>query len=74
MSIIGTNRADVRYDGSTLKLLTSTGPGAMASTNGITINALGNVGMGTLSPAHHLSIISGPQWTSNLFAGALELG
>ena len=46
MSIIGANRADVRFDGSTLKLLAGFGPGAMPSNNGITIDTSGNVGVG----------------------------
>jgi hypothetical protein len=45
----------------------------MASTNGININGAGNVGIGTTTPAHRLSLIGGPTWTSNLFTGALEL-
>lgn len=74
MAIIGTNRADVRFDGQTLKLLAGTGPGAMAPTNGININGAGNVGIGTTTPAHRLSLIGGPTWTSNQWTGALELG
>ena len=74
LAIIGTNRADVRFDGTTLKLLAGTGPGAMASTNGIAINAVGNVGIGTTTPAHRLSLIGGPLWTSFSWTGALELG
>ncbi len=74
MSIVGTNRADVRFDGQTLKLLAGPGTGAMASTNGININGLGNVGIGTTTPAHRLSLIGGPPWTSFAFTGALELG
>ena len=74
MSIVGTNRADVRFDGQTLKLLAGPGTGAMASTNGININGLGNVGVGTTSPAHRLSLIAGPTWTSNQWTGGLELG
>ena len=31
MSLIGANRADIRFDGSTLKLLAGFGPGAMPS-------------------------------------------
>lgn len=51
MSIVGTDRADVRFDGQTLKLLAGSGTGAMASTNGIAINRFGNVGIGTTAPA-----------------------
>ena len=50
MTIIGTNRADIRFDGTTLKLLAGTGTGAMASTNGININRFGSVGIGTTTP------------------------
>ncbi len=56
MAIIGTNRADVRFDGTTLKLLAGTGPGAMASTNGINIDRSGNVGIGTVSPTARLAV------------------
>jgi hypothetical protein len=72
MAIIGANRADIRFDGSTLKLLAGTGttpPGG-----GIFVNTSGNVGMGTVSPAHRLSLIGGPTWTSAGWTGALELG
>jgi len=57
MAIIGTNRADVRFDGTTQKLLAGTGPGAMASTNGINIDRSGNVGIGTVTPRAKLDIV-----------------
>lgn len=56
MTIINTNRADIRFDNSTLKLLAGTGTGAMASTSGININTLGNVGIGTTSPSTKLDV------------------
>ena len=40
----------------------------------MTLDTAGNVGIGTTAPAHRLSLIGGPPWTSNLFTGALELG
>jgi hypothetical protein len=37
-------------------------------------NFSGNVGIGTGTPAHRLSLIGGPTWTANGWTGALELG
>ena len=72
MSIIGANRADVRFDGSTLKLLA--GLGTTPPSGGMFVNTSGNVGIGTVTPAHRLSLIGGPGWTANGWTGALELG
>ncbi len=47
---------------------------ATSGVDRFTLDAAGNIGIGTTTPAHRLSLIGGPQWTSNLFAGALELG
>ena len=57
MTVIGTNRADFRFDGLTLKLLAGTGTGAMASTNGIAIHTSGNVGIGTTTPRAKLDVV-----------------
>ena len=46
MTIIGANRADLRFDGSTIKLLANAGTGVPPNANGITIDTLGNVGVG----------------------------
>src|SRR2546425_6353420 len=44
------NRADVRFDGTTLKLVAGVGTSVPLSTNGIAITTTGNVGIGTTSP------------------------
>jgi hypothetical protein len=56
MAIVGTNRADVRFDGLTLKLVAGKGPGAQPSTNGVAITTLGNVGIGTTAPARAFDV------------------
>ena len=71
MSIIGTNRADLRFDGTTLKLLA--GAGTSSPCCGIFINTSGNVGMGISSPLTRLALSGGPQWTSDLWNGSLSL-
>ena len=55
----GGNRADVRFDGTTLKLLASTGVGPPSSVKGITINSTsGNVGIGgSLYPIAKLEVV-----------------
>jgi endosialidase-like protein len=45
------NRADVRFDGLSLRLVAGTGTGPPAATNGINITKEGVVGIGTTSPA-----------------------
>jgi len=65
MLIRGTSRADIRFDGSTLKLLAGVSTGAPQSTNGIAITTSGDVGIGTTNPQGKLDVagvgsISGP--------------
>jgi Chaperone of endosialidase len=55
-----------QFDGSISFLLGGT-PKFLVATNG-------NVGLGTVSPAHHLTVIGGPTWTSNGWTGAMALG
>ena len=52
----GSNRADVRFDGSTLKLVAGPGNGPPASTSGITVTTSGNVGIGTANPSRTLEV------------------
>jgi hypothetical protein len=56
MSIKGINRADVRFNGATLKLVAGLGGGPPPSENGITVNTAGNVGMGTDTPLARLDV------------------
>ena len=67
-----TSRADVRFDGSTLKLVALAGGGVPPATSGMAITTAGNIGIGTISPAHRLSVIGGPSWTSSLWNGSVE--
>ena len=52
----GNNRADVRFNGTTLKLVAAPGNGPPPSTYGIAIDTAGNVGMGTESPLARLDV------------------
>ena len=59
MGILGANRADLRFDGSTLKLVAGIGSGPPPSTHGIAINTTGNVGVGTVNPVSKLHVFDG---------------
>jgi hypothetical protein len=74
MSIVGTNRADIRFDGTTLKLLAGTGTGSMASTNGINVNASGNVGIGTTAPVAKLHAETSVANTAAVYGNATGSG
>jgi hypothetical protein len=56
MTITNANRADFRFNGSTLKLLAGLGTSPPAETNGITVNTAGNVGIGTIIPQAKLHV------------------
>jgi len=58
-SIKGGNRADVRFNGSSLKLVAASGVGPPSSLNGITITTAGNVGVGNLSSGERLTVGGG---------------
>ena len=60
MVIVGTNRADIRFDGSTLKLVAGLGAGAQPSTNGVAVTTLGRVGVDTTSPGATLEVKGQP--------------
>jgi hypothetical protein len=56
ISILGSNRADVRFDGSTLKLVAGPLGGPPPAERGMVINTLGNIGMGTVNPESKLDV------------------
>ena len=74
MNIIGTGRADLRFDGSVLKLVA--GPinvGPPSSANGIAINTSGNVGIGTASPQAKLHVIGTTRTSVLTISGGVDL-
>ena len=74
ISIAGANRADVRFDGFTLKLLAASGTGVPASTNGIAINTSGNVGIGTTTPVAKLHVETSQANTAAAYGKATSNG
>ena len=56
MTITGNNRADLRFNGATLKLVAGPGNSIPSSANGIAIDTSGNVGMGTDTPQAKLDV------------------
>lgn len=67
LGIIGANRADIRFDGSTLKLLA--GPGTTSPGNGLFIDTLGHV-----SVSRNLLFGSQPRQMLNLFGTGFGVG
>ncbi len=52
----GGNRADIRFNGSTIKLVAGPGNGPPGSLNGVAVDIAGNVGIGTLTPQRKLDV------------------
>lgn len=73
MSILGGNRADVRFNGSTLKLVAAAGVGPPPSENGIAINTAGNVGIGTTSPLAKLDVRGNTRTCTITITGGCDL-
>ena len=76
MSFVGgNNRADIRYDGTTLKLLSNGGPLSPDSNYGININNLGNVGIGTTTPSPGIKLdVVGNMLISPGNGGVMQFG
>jgi hypothetical protein len=71
--VVGAGRADVRFDGTTLKLVTIAGGGVPGSANGIAINTSGNVGIGTLDPTAKLQVVGTARASVLEITGGLDL-
>jgi hypothetical protein len=56
LTITGSARADIRFDGSTLKLLAGPAGSPPSSANGVAITTSGNVGIGTTTPNAKLQV------------------
>lgn len=56
IGFLGANRADIRFDGATLKLLAGAGSGPPPLENGLAITTAGYVGIGTTTPIAKLDV------------------
>jgi len=77
ITIGGTNRADIRFDGTSLKLFAGTGAGipgnGLAVTTSGTVGTSGNLGVGTFNPDTRLTLNGGPVWTSGGWTASMNL-
>jgi hypothetical protein len=69
-----TARADLRFDGSTLKLVAGPGPGAPPAENGVAITSAGAVGIGTTNPIAKLHVESSLPNTAAVYGNATGAG
>lgn len=74
LGIVGVNRADLRFDGSTLKLVAGAGISPPSALNGIAITTSGNVGIGTTTPIAKLQAETGLASTAAVYGSATGSG
>jgi hypothetical protein len=72
----GGNRADLRFDGTTIKLVANVGGGPPPVSNGIVLDTAGAVGIGlvTPTPGYKLAVNGGVQFTAGGTGGTLQFG
>lgn len=71
LAIVGTNRADIRFDGTSLKLVAGPGSGTPGSERGMHVDLFGHVGIGTTHADAQLEVHnSGPTSAINLSTGS----
>lgn len=73
ISLRGGNRADVRFNGSTLKLVAGPGVGPPSSFSGIAVSTAGNVGIGTDSPLAKLDVRGNTRTCTITITGGCDL-
>jgi hypothetical protein len=74
MGIIGANRADVRFDGSTLKLVAGAGTAPPSPTSGIAISTAGDVGIGAATPGAKLHAETSQSFRAAVYGNATGVG
>jgi hypothetical protein len=67
LTIQGNARADLRFDGSAVKLVAGPLGGPPSSANGIAVTTTGKVGIGTTTPAAKLTVRSGGPIITDLY-------
>lgn len=72
ISITNANRADFRFNGTTLVMAAGIGTTVPGNT-GIAVNTSGNVGIGTTTPNTRLTLNGGTPWTSAGWTASMNL-
>ena len=67
ITIANTNRADIKFDNSTLRLVAGSGTTPPLNTNGVSISTTGNVGVGVASPTARLDVFSPVSGTTGIY-------
>ncbi len=69
----GGNRGDIRFEGTTLKLVAGPGSGPPGSLSGLAVNTAGNVGIGTTTPQARLHVIGTTRTSVLTISGGVDL-
>jgi hypothetical protein len=72
-TILGSARADLRFDGTTLKLVAGPGGAIPSSASGVAITTAGNVGIGTATPTAKLHVVGTTRTSVLTITGGVDL-
>lgn len=72
-SIKGANRADVRFNGASIKMVAGSGVGPPSSLSGIAVTTAGNVGIGTDAPLAKLDVRGNTRTCTVTITGGCDL-